>query len=327
MEHKMNISNSPCKWFDMTWHQSFHEVEHSVLIDCFKKHCDKWGFQLEICPETGNLHYQCRISMKVKIRHKQLVSMEDFNGFHIRPTVKENIGNLNYVTKDASRMEGPWVWDKMPAYVPRQYRETIECKPHPWQSEFLNYSEEWDTKHINILIESKGVVGKSTLINYCDIKGYGCIIPVMKEYKDLMRAVCSQPESKLYLIDIPRALDHGKMADLFAAIETIKGGYAWDDRYKFVKRHFDCPNVWVFTNHLPNLECLSNGRWRFWKLINNHLREVDVKSFEEPQISRKFIQDKSSKNSETKSSGVLPMRYDFACAEHSIVGCRTCYIG
>ena len=78
--------------------------------------------------------------------------------------------------------------------------------------------------------------------------------------------VMDTPKVPLYIIDIPRAVNKDRLFQLFGAIETLKDGYAYDDRYHFREAYFDCPNIWIFINHKPNLDLLSRDRWELWHL-------------------------------------------------------------
>lgn len=78
--------------------------------------------------------------------------------------------------------------------------------------------------------------------------------------------VCDMPTAKVYLIDIPRAFNQDKLRAMWAAIESVKDGYAYDDRYSFKEKCFDCPVIWVFMNQQPDVLTLSSDRWRFYSV-------------------------------------------------------------
>lgn len=65
-------------------------------------------------------------------------------------------------------------------------------------------------------------------------------------------------------MDMPRAMKKDKLGGMYSAIETIKDGYAWDDRYQFKEKAFDSPNIWIFTNTAPDMDLLSRDRWKIW---------------------------------------------------------------
>ena len=97
----------------------------------------------------------------------------------------------------------------------------------------------------------------------------------MESYKDFMRYCMDVPTSKLYLIDFPRSLNKSACGSMWAAIESIKDGYCWDDRYNFREKYFDCPNVWVFSNEVPSTSYLSGDRWKFWRVVADELLPYD----------------------------------------------------
>ncbi len=70
---------------------------------------------------------------------------------------------------------------------------------------------------------------------------------------------------------MPRAIDKEKLNSLYSAIETIKDGYAYDDRYSFKEKVFDCPCIWVFTNVIPESHFFTDDRWKFYTVIGNEL--------------------------------------------------------
>ena len=74
------------------------------------------------------------------------------------------------------------------------------------------------------------------------------------------------PKKRLYIIDMPRSVNKDRLYGLMSGIETIKDGYAYDDRYSFKEQYFDCPNIWVFSNKQLDMEYLSIDRWRMWRI-------------------------------------------------------------
>jgi hypothetical protein len=73
------------------------------------------------------------------------------------------------------------------------------------------------------------------------------------------------------MIDMPRAIKKDKLNGFYSAIESLKDGYAFDDRYKFVEKIFDSPCIWVFTNTYPDTDLLSEDRWKFWHVGGTEL--------------------------------------------------------
>lgn len=242
----------------------------------FKKIAKKWCFQEERGLKEGNLHFQCRISLKEKIRKNGLMKLlkDSFGWDKIHPdqvsiTSLENRDNMFYVMKDDTRENGPWMDTDEELYIPRQIREIISLRS--WQKDVIDDLKKWDTRTINVVIDKRGNQGKSILCSWIRCYKLGRILPALNDAKDLMRATYDMPTATAYLIDMPRALNKNKLSEMYSAIEQIKSGYCYDDRYNFREKIFDCPNIWVFTNNVPDLDFLSADRWKLWEIRNEKL--------------------------------------------------------
>lgn len=250
--------SSACCNYDFT---SF-ETDHTRVMEWCKLYAKKWSFQQEECPSSGRLHFQGRISLKLKKRITEI--KKDDLVFHFTITSKANKDNDFYVVKEDTRVAGPWSDKDEIVYIPRQIREINEL--YNWQKAIIANANVWDTRTINVVIDKKGNIGKSTLVSYIRAYKIGRKIPSINDYKDLMRMVCDMPTSKMYLIDMPRCMNKKSLYGFFSALEEVKNGYAWDDRYKFTEKIFDCPNIWLFTNELPDKNLLSEDRWKLWEV-------------------------------------------------------------
>lgn len=224
-----------------------------------KENCKKWVFQIERGEKTGFMHYQIRCSTKSKVRSMT----KHLKPGHWTPTSNENKDNDFYITKTETRVEGPWSDKDKDIYIPKQVRE-IENNLRPWQLAARDMTKIWNTRSINIIYDKTGNIGKSVWSLYMEVYGLATIIPYVNNYKDVMRMVCDMGVSPAYIIDIPRSIKKRNMREIFAAIETIKGGYAYDDRYSMRKIYFDSPCIWVFTNKLVKPSYLSEDRWSYF---------------------------------------------------------------
>lgn len=252
-------------------------ADKAVLEDLkkwMKTNCKSYAFQLERGSETGYVHYQCRISLKEKDRLsgvKRLLAIEEA---HLCPTSDANKANMFYVMKEDTKIDGPWTdKDEEPLYIPRQIRDITALRP--WQQSLISDKDVWNTRSINILIDKMGNIGKSILKTWIGVHQIGRSLPFSNDYKDFMRMVMDTPKRKLYIIDVPRAIRKEQVHSFFSGIETLKDGYAYDDRYKFREEYFDCPNIWVFMNTLPDRRYMSFDRWNLWEVIENNLVPKD----------------------------------------------------
>jgi hypothetical protein len=234
-----------------------------------KKGCKKWAFQTEQAPTTGRLHFQLRFSAKSKCYlngAKNLLPPRLAVKAHLSPTSRENSSNSFYVTKEDSRFFGPFL--DTDVQMPRQL-VPFQHSLLPWQAQLRRLLLHWDPRCIHCIV-TEGNIGKTSLMGLMLVWREAAFVPLMSSYKDLMRSVMDQEKMPAYLVDIPRALDVGR--ELWSALESVKSGYAFDDRYQFKWELFDSPGICVFTNHQPPMgQVLSEDRWAVWSVEDDRL--------------------------------------------------------
>lgn len=267
---KKTVQQNACCVYDFT---SFDELEayqvRTILSDICKKYC----FQQEMGEATKRLHFQGRFSLKIKKRLGEVAKILHDKGLvktHLTITSTANRDNNFYVLKEDTRVKGPFT-DENEEQVTNDLRVIKEL--FPWQKKLIEVLTPEDLRIIDIVLDVGGCQGKSTLSKYLRVYHGARKIPYCDTYKDLMRmAYCVGPK-KLYIIDLPRALEKSKskLSQFFAGIEELKTGYAFDDRNHFKDRIFDRPRICVFTNSIPDLSLLSQDMWKFWTIQNNEL--------------------------------------------------------
>lgn len=242
-------------------------VTHEEIIKGLSGLCKKYAFQEEKS-DTGYDHFQGRVSLIKKRREGQTRRLfrehACFAKIHLSITSTNGMGDQFYVIKDDTRIDGPWTdKDAKPAYIPRHIREVTVLRP--FQSQILSMAQLYDPRKIDIIYCPTGNKGKSVLVGKARAAGYRAMPPVF-DFKDLLRMVFCMPTAKAYFIDMPRAIKKDKMAGFFSGLESIKDGYAYDDRYTFKEKTFDPPRIFLFTNKIPELRYLSLDRWSFWTI-------------------------------------------------------------
>lgn len=247
------------------------------IIGFIKKYAKKYVFQKEK-GDTGYIHYQGRLSL-IKKRRVAAIKKIWYNSDvpmpnYLEPTVTEEHRRVAfYCMKEDTRIEGPWSDRDEPPYIPRQIREVQQLRP--FQNTIVSKVDEWDKRTINVIYCQSGNMGKSILVGYLRAHRLARALPPVNDYKDLLRMVCDLPTSRCYLFDMPRSLNKDRLYQFFSAVETIKDGYAYDDRYSFTEKVFDCPNIWIFTNTMPDLNMVSLDRWKIWT-INKETYELEL---------------------------------------------------
>ena len=86
-----------------------------------------------------------------------------------------------------------------------------------------------------------------------------------------MQAVFNVGEQRAFLMDMPKSIPKDKLGGLYAGIEKIKDGFAYDKRYNYRELRFMEPHVFVFTNKWPDLHLLSVDRWQLYYVMDNEL--------------------------------------------------------
>lgn len=238
----------------------------------------KWVFQLEQGSETGYRHYQCRISLKVKTRLNTFIKdiPDEFTSCKVSVTSNECKTNNFYVLKRDTRLEGPWA--NTDRVVPRWLAD--EPKWYPWQQSVIDrINNNASTREVNIIVDCEGNKGKSFLACWLGARGIISRIPFMNDTKDIARMIMDKEKCGAYFIDLPRATNKKYMDNFIAAMEELKNGYAYDDRYHFKEEYFNPPHVWIFTNKEPDTSLLSKDRWNFWEILKSETGELVLAPF------------------------------------------------
>lgn len=267
------FTNNACAMWD--FRMSAAGVTSDEIITQLKCIAKKYSFQLEKGDTTGYLHYQGRFSLIKKHRKPELMKM--FNKIpvpnYLEPTLNTTYftGDMFYVTKEETRVEGPWNEKNEKKYIPRQYRDMLE-KLYPYQKYIYDSASVFDTRIINMIYCPRGNVGKTTIASVCQLFATGVMLPPVNDAEKLVQACCDICEKKdtrqpsPIFIDLPRSMNKEKLNGIYSAIEQIKNGYLYDLRYAYKEYWIDSPQIWVFSNIEPELNMLSLDRWRVWEV-------------------------------------------------------------
>lgn len=261
-------TSNPCCVYDITL---FDEVAASDVREIFKGITKKYTFQKEKGEETGVMHYQCRISLTLKERKPAVVKKLQQLGlkkFHVTITSKANRDNDFYVLKEDTRVDGPYT-DINEVFIPWDIQEIKELLP--WQQATVKMVSGRERRKVHVIFDPRGNNGKTILTRYMAIHNGAGSIPFCRDYKDLMRMAYQMRHCPIMLIDMPRSIPKDKLEETYAAIETVKGGYVFDERNKFKYEYINPPQIIVFTNIIPNLSLLSLDRWNIMTIRKSQL--------------------------------------------------------
>jgi len=172
----------------------------------------------------------------------------------------------SYVLKRETRVRGPW--HDGSTYI----GEDLIVQLYPWQEEIkTSIAGRPDSRSINVLVDETGNTGKSA---FCKYMCWHHKIPVLGWGKtgDLLHLVSKCPNRIAYIFDLSRSkpADWAR-DDIPAAMEGIKNGLFINTKYECSQVIMKTPHVWVFTNHVPNIQTMSRDRWRIWRIKNHRL--------------------------------------------------------
>lgn len=257
--------------YDFTLHEHTDNPQKVLII--LSTVAKKFTMQLEKGEKTGKLHYQGRLSLKVKKRLGELIQQAIFANWHLSITSAANRTNDFYVLKEDTRVDGPWTEEDVPKVIktPWDVVEYRTYKLRPYQEKIPKLATQIRNLRItDIIYDPSGCIGKTMACRDLVCKGIARILPFVNDYISLMRIAADGGWSPCFLIDMPRAINKEKLGQLYSAIESLKGGYCFDDRYKFREHIWDPMNIICFTNMVPDLDLLSRDRWRIWWVDDNY---------------------------------------------------------
>lgn len=275
------MSESVCAVWDFRANEDYFSLEQ--LLETIPKLAKKFAFQLEM-GDDGYRHWQGRISLIKKRTEHPLKTVwkklfKDILPNYLKPTSKENCkGDFFYAIKEDTRVSGPYtdkiISEESNTYLPRQYRNLIL---RPWQQSIKDSAEKFEDRIINLIYDPIGNNGKSTIAAICEILHGGIDMPPINDYKELIQLACNicmdtnNRTPKIMFFDMPRAVRKDQLYGLYSAIEQIKKGKLYDCRYHYKAYWIDSPQIWVFTNVMPELSMLSLDRWKIWNIKDNIL--------------------------------------------------------
>jgi len=275
-KRKMTQESAVCV-YDFTLSVEESGLSNTEVKDLLMNHCKKWCFQMESGTKTGYVHYQGRISLKVKDRMPGVLRMfgDGSTGWRWSVTSTANRDNMFYVIKSDTKIEGPWADnDPPPKFKSKKLERMEELGPMPWQQSLMDIAEVEDWRAINFIHDEVGGMGKSTFADWLEYNKDGFMVPPFDKMDDIlawvMTAGANNPKTHFF-IDLPRAMEQLKMRPLYSAIEVLKEGRAYDKRYHGRMIRFDYPIIYVFGNTIPDTSMLSEDRWKFWKIDDQKL--------------------------------------------------------
>jgi hypothetical protein len=260
-----------CFDFTLKYDEAYTDA-HTLGKDLAEICKPKSTFQLERSI-TGYDHWQGRVITKKQYRENEIrrIGKETFlKGIHWSVTCNANKNNMDYVTKNYTRIEGPWEVKDFNKILTWQLKEFNTYGLWHWQQKIKDLCVVKDMRSIHLIYDQKGHCGKSLFCEYLEFNNIAEEVPPFRLMDDIFQWVHSVAGKNAYIFDMPRAMKKDRLGDFYSGIEIIKNGVAYDKRYNAKKIRFNRPQVFVFTNTLPVMEFMSKDRWKIWTINSEH---------------------------------------------------------
>lgn len=254
---------------------------HDTDLKKWKAWCKEWGkawcFQLERGETTGRDHYQGVISLKVRrtvAAAKKIIRETSTLPEYFEPcsdNTRKAGAESFYVTKPETRVDGPWSDQDKEIFIPYQYQGILE-NLKPFQKKIWDSADVRDPRKINVVVDTKGASGKSSIAALMDIHGRAIDLPAINDADKIVASVCNILEGrecrdpKVLFFDLTRSQKQDQLFGLYTAIEQCKKGKVYDLRYHYKEWWFHSPQIWVFCNEAPHRGYLSHDRWNIWSI-------------------------------------------------------------
>lgn len=176
-----------------------------------------------------------------------------------------------YCQKEETRIEGPWFFPKNKYFGQDM---VTKRKLYPWQRSVIAMAlaKKVDPRSIIYIAEEQGGKGKSEVTKHLGYHHDACVVPLGLSSAQMKAAICSTHARRNYIVDLPR--NNRSYQDIYDTIEEIKRGFVISSFHGKLKNlFFERPNVFVFSNSLPELYRMSFDMWTIYT-IDSETREL-----------------------------------------------------
>lgn len=237
----------------MTWNNYpvdvFEQIEQHL-----QPLCDKWIFGKEI-GKCGTPHIQGAFKLKKKMRQGSIYKL--FGCEFYLDKMKGRWNDQIYCAK-----EGEFICDKPIRRKPTLISyDMLRPSQKKIADKFKDYEDALFGRKIYWFWESNGNWGKSILCKY--LVDFEDAFIVQGKNSDILFGIAEYVKNngnspKIVVLDVPRC-NCGHVS--YQAIESIKNGLFYSNKYESGMCRFDSPHILVFSNQEPDYEYLSHDRW------------------------------------------------------------------
>lgn len=205
--------------------------------------------------EKGTPHLQGYIEWKKKCRPKNVINVKEI---HWEKSKGSKDQNDEYCKKEGIFWEWP---EKFIINIPEL---------HYWEKAIVDIlSEKADDRTIHWYWSREGCMGKTTFQKWIFLN-YEKVIILGGKSADMKNGIVDYQKKnddlpKIVLINIPRI--NGNYINV-EGLESIKDMFFYSGKYEGGMVCGPNPHVFVFANEKPNMDLMSNDRWRITEISN-----------------------------------------------------------
>lgn len=196
--------------------------------------------------EDGYQHFQIRVVFKKPTSFEKCIAI--FPQGHWSET---KVRDFHYVEKEGN------FWRSWEGALGR----FMELDMYPWQNEIIARLEKQNDRQVMVIVDRYGNSGKTAIAFRLTAEHRGAYCPEMTDAKDYMAWALAHQTAGTFCLDIPKAGDIRRDAEIWKAVEQMKNGYLWDKRHHWQEAYIMPPKVLVLTNDEPDRTMLSRDRW------------------------------------------------------------------
>lgn len=221
----------------------------------------KYVFQLEQGEATKVPHFQMLLNFENARSFNSMKKL--FPTAHIEKAkcLKQAV---KYCQKMDTRIDGPWI-----SGFPN-FNVNVITDLREWQWKFLSevYARNND-RRVFWIFDEKGGSGKTALAKWLVCRKDALYVSgKAADIKYALSEHLEEKEIKMVIFDYPRSQ---KEYISYGAIEEVKNGLFFSNKYESKMSIFNPPIVIIFANFLPDVSQLSLDRWQRYHLNDNVL--------------------------------------------------------
>lgn len=246
-------------------------LRHVELVALLRKY-GHFIVQLERGSGTGRLHYQGYLHLTKGAKRRPSTLGRELNdqffGIQFSAASQAGIAALKqYSMKEDTRVSGPWKDTDVVARSAAELKSLgLDIQLRPWQQCIVDeLSREVHGRHVNVLYDPSGGMGKSLFAKWLEATGRAATFGGFNKAADLAHLLVHDGGRRAYIFDLVRTKPGDvSISEVYSLIEGVKNGMFTSGKYVPQKVIRPSAHVWVFTNFLPPFEALSADRWIVW---------------------------------------------------------------